>query len=44
MEVMALALDGGHVSVRRMANLLDVTIDDLMDVLASHGIEQAVEL
>ena len=44
MEVMALALDGGHVSVRRMANLLDVTVDDLTKVFASHGIEQAVEL
>ena len=44
MEVMALALNGGHVSVRRMANLLDVTVDDLTEVFASHGIEQAVEL
>ena len=44
MEVMALALDGGHVSVRRMANLLDVTIDDLMEVFAAHGIDQAVKL
>ena len=44
MEVMAMALDGGHVSIRRMANLLDVTVDDLTEVFASHGIEQAVEL
>ena len=44
MEVMALAVDGGQVSVRRMANLLDVSIDDLVKVFTSHGIEQAVEL
>ncbi len=44
MEVMGLALDGGHVSVRRMASLLDVAVDDLADVFTSHGIEQAVEL
>lgn len=44
MAVMALALNGGHVSVRRMANLLDVTIADLTEVFASHGIEHAVEL
>ena len=44
LDVMALALDGGYVSVRRMANLLDVAVDDLSEVFASHEIEQAVEL
>ena len=44
MEVMALALHAGYVSVRRMANLLDVAVDDLSEVFASHEIEQAVEL
>ena len=44
MEVMALSLNGGHVSVRRMANLLDLAVDDLAQVFASHGIEQAVAL
>jgi len=44
MDVMALALDGGNVSVRRIANLLDVTVDDLTEVFASHGTEQVVEL
>ena len=44
LEVMALALDRGQVSVRRMANLLDVSIDDLVKVFTSHGVEQAVEL
>ena len=44
MEVMALSLNGGHVSVRRMANLLDLAVDDLAQVFAAHGIEQAVAL
>ena len=44
LEVMALSLNGGHVSVRRMANLLDLAVDDLAQVFASHGIEQAVAL
>ena len=44
MEVMRLALDGGHVSVRRMAGLLDVTVDDLTGLFSSHGIKQPVEL
>ena len=39
MEVMRLAMDGGHVSVRRMAGLLDVTVDDLPALFRSHGIE-----
>ena len=44
MEVMRLALAGGHVSVRRMADLLDVTVDDLPGLFRAHGIEQPVEL
>ena len=44
MEVMRLALQGGHVSVRRMANLLDLTVEDLAELFSSHGIEQPVEL
>ena len=36
MEVMALSLNGGHVSVRRMANLLEVTVEDLAK-LFSYG-------
>ena len=44
MEVMRLALAGGHVSVRRMADLLDVTVDDLPGLFRTHGIEQPVEL
>ena len=44
LEVMRLALQGGHVSNRRMANLLDVTMEDLAKLFSSHGIEQPVEL
>ena len=44
MEVMRLALAGGHVSVRRMASLFDVPIDDLPALFRAHGIEQPVEL
>lgn len=44
MEVMRLALTGGQVSVRRMAGLLDVTVDNLPGLFRAHGIEQPVEL
>lgn len=44
MEVMAVSLNGGLVSVRRMANLLDLAVDDLAQVFAAQGIEQAVAL
>ena len=44
MEVMALALDGGHVSIRRMASLLDATVDDLSETFTSHGIGSKVAL
>ena len=44
MEVMGLAIDQGLVSVRRMAGLLDVTVDGLADLFAEHGFERPVEL
>ena len=44
MEVMRLALTGGRVSVRRMAGLLNVTVDDLPRLFRAHGIKQPVEL
>ena len=40
MDVMGLALDQGLVSVRRMARLLDVTIEGLAELFASHGFER----
>ena len=44
MEVMGMAMDRGVVSVRRMAGLLDVTVEGLAELFASHGIERPVEL
>ena len=44
MEMMRLALQGGHVSHRRVANLLDLTVEGLAELFSSHGIEQPVEL
>ena len=44
MEVMGLAIDQGLVSVRRMAALLDVTVEGLAELFAAHGFERPVEL
>jgi Zn-dependent peptidase ImmA (M78 family) len=44
MEVIALAVDQGRISSRRAAGLLDLTIDDLMDLFATHGVEAPDEL
>ena len=44
MEVVGLALDRGHVSIRRMAVLLDTTVEDLAHLFRMHGIEQPVDL
>jgi Zn-dependent peptidase ImmA (M78 family)/DNA-binding XRE family transcriptional regulator len=44
MEVIALAIDAGRLSARRAAGLLDVTVDDLADLFATHGVEPPVDL
>jgi len=44
MEVIALAVDQGRISERRAAGLLDLTLDDLMELFATHGVEPPVEL
>ena len=44
MEVIALAVDEGRVSARRAAALLDLTVDDLADLFATHGVQAPVEL
>jgi Zn-dependent peptidase ImmA (M78 family)/DNA-binding XRE family transcriptional regulator len=44
MDVMGLAIDQGLVSARRMAGLLDVTVEGLAELFASHGFERPVEL
>ena len=43
-EVLALAIDGGHVSLRRIASLLDMNVEDLTDLFATHGIANPVDL
>ena len=43
-EVMAKAIDQGHVSVRRAAALVGLAIEDLEEVFAAHGVDQAIEL
>ncbi len=44
MEVMGLAIDKGHVSVRRLAGLLDLTLEDLAELFARHSVEYPVDL
>ena len=43
MEVLGLAIDEGRVSVRRAANLVDLTTDDLAEVFAAHGVAAPFE-
>ena len=43
-EVLALAIDGGHVSLRRATGLLDLTVEDLADLFAAHGVAHSVDL
>lgn len=44
MEVIGLAVQEGRVSVRRAADLLSLTIDDLEDLFAAHGLEPPFDL
>jgi hypothetical protein len=44
MEVIGLAVDEGRVSARRAGALLDLTVDDLADLFATHGVQSPVEL
>lgn len=44
MEVIGLALERGLVSVRRAATLLDLTVEDLADVFAAHGVADPIKL
>ena len=43
-EVLAKALEQGHVSMRRAASLVDTEVERLPSVLADHGVEYEVEL
>ena len=44
MEVIGLAIREGRVSVRRAADLLSLTIDDVEDLFAAHGVETPFDL
>ena len=43
-EVLAGAIDGGRISVRRAADLVGLPIEDLKELFEAHGVEQAIEL
>jgi XRE family transcriptional regulator, fatty acid utilization regulator len=44
MEVIALAIDEGQMSARKAADILDMTLDDLAKLCATHGVKLALEL
>jgi Zn-dependent peptidase ImmA (M78 family)/DNA-binding XRE family transcriptional regulator len=44
MEVIALAIDDGQVSVRKAADLLDLKLEDLAELCATHGVKASVDL
>ena len=43
-EVVGLAVEGGHVSARRASGLLDLTVDDLGDLFEIYGVPSPIEL
>lgn len=43
-EVLALAIEAGYVSVRQVAGLLGIAIDDMADLFATNGVAQPVDL
>ena len=44
MEVIALAIDEGHMTARKAADLLDMTLEDLAELCATHGVKVALDL
>ena len=44
MEVIALAIDEGHMTARKAADLLDMTLDDLVELCAAHDVKVALDL
>ncbi|MBR1197795.1 ImmA/IrrE family metallo-endopeptidase [Bradyrhizobium sp. AUGA SZCCT0158] len=44
MEVIALAIDDGQVSARKAADLLDLKLEDLAELCATHGVKASVDL
>ena len=43
-EILALAIEAGHVSVRRLAGLLGLTIEDMADLFVANGVARPVDL
>ena len=44
MEVVVLAIEEGHMSARKAADLLDMTLDELVGLGTAHGIQLAIDL
>ena len=44
MEVLGQAINEGRISARRAANLLDLTIEDLVDLFTEHAVEAPLDL
>ena len=44
MEVIAAAIDCGHISVRRTAVLVGLPIEDLQELFTAHGVDFAIDL
>ena len=44
MDVMALAIGEGRISARKAADVLDLTIEDMADLAARHGVDLAIDL
>ncbi|MXY50164.1 MAG: ImmA/IrrE family metallo-endopeptidase [Gemmatimonadetes bacterium] len=44
MKVLGLAIERGLVSVRSVAGLLDLSVEDLVDLFAAHDVQCAIEL
>lgn len=43
-EVIGLAIEGGHVSARRASGLLDLTVDELGGLFEVYGVSSPIEL
>ena len=43
-ETLALAIEAGHVSVRRLAGVLGLAVEDMADLFAAHGVAHPVDL
>jgi hypothetical protein len=43
-QIVATALDEGQTSIRRIASILGLAIDDLAELFVSHGVEAPYEL